>query len=866
MTQPQGHAAAGDAKLTHLVRKFMGLTAHTPPNVDHIVQSLRAQHREYQRKDIGKLKKQVERMLKGLTSAVSGENRKAAVNDEDDDDNNVGEDADAEAEYERSAREHDEQRLSLDSEATAAGNSLNASLVAKYRQQNGSTTTSGVPTNMNVSNLTPPKKRLREERERSSSSNNRETTNKTKRKKSTAKRGGGAQQGNSGGCNGGEPLLSSPTNVAEAVPRPSERYSDLGGLESVLQQIRQLVEYPLVRPELYRHLGVDPPRGVLLRGPPGCGKTHLANSLAGQLGVPYFRVSAPELVSGMSGESEARIRELFQAASDHAPSIIFLDELDAIAPKRRDSGGGGGSKSGMEKRMVAQLLTCMDMLDPKYNRQSAPVIVLGATNHSDSIDPALRRAGRFDKEILLGVPDEEARISILKTMTKDMKLDGSFDFKLLARQTPGYVGADVRSLTKEAAVIAINRIFKDVLKNQKLPSDDFLEGRGNAGDEVDEKATSGDLPHVTPLTPEQMEPLHITMDDFLAAIPLVQPSSQREGFATIPGVSWDDIGALGSVREELALSVLEPIRNPEKFKALGIPLPAGVLLYGPPGCGKTLLAKAIANESGANFISVKGPELLDKYVGESERSVRLVFERARSSAPCVVFFDEIDSLCPKRGSDSGGGGVSERVVNQLLTEMDGLESRRSIFVIAATNRPELIDPAMLRPGRLDKLLYVPLPTPEDRVSILHAISGGINLAPDVDLRKIGASPRAQGYSGADCAALLREAGLAVLKDTMDSSKDTSNTVSDGPLTLSITARHFDYAFNHVVPSVSHKDQARYDKMRSRMAHARSRGAVVAETSVKDEAVDINAAGEEQAEAAAAKDKINDVMSADEKER
>ena len=377
----------------------------------------------------------------------------------------------------------------------------------------------------------------------------------------------------------------------------------------------------------------------------------------------------------MSGESEARIRELFQAASDSAPSIIFLDELDAIAPKRNDG-------KGMEKRMVAQLLTCLDMLQPKNNRNLAPVLVLGATNRAESIDPALRRAGRFDKEILMGVPDEEARIGILKTMTKNMKLSGDFDLKVLARRTPGYVGADVRSLTKEAAVIAINRIFKNVLVDQKLPSDMI---------DVDNP------PPVSPLTAQEMESLYITMEDFLEAVPKVQPSSKREGFATVPGVSWDDIGALGSVREELTLSVLEPIRNPEKFQALGIPLPAGVMLYGPPGCGKTLLAKAIANESGANFISVKGPELLDKYVGESERSVRLVFERARASSPCVVFFDELDSLCPKRGGDSSGGGVSERVVNQLLTEMDGLESRRSVFVIAATNRPELIDPAMMRP-------------------------------------------------------------------------------------------------------------------------------------------------------------------------
>jgi ribosome biogenesis ATPase len=350
----------------------------------------------------------------------------------------------------------------------------------------------------------------------------------------------------------------------------------------------------------------------------------------------------------------------------------------------------------------------MDLIAPKFNRNQAPVLVLGATNRPDAMDAALRRAGRFDKEILLGVPDEAAREGILRQMTKNMRLSGDFDFKVLARKTPGYVGADVKSLTKEAAVIAINRIFRDVLTDEGvMPSDDFVENAGLGAKEASENETNDAADQnsdteqtfmsVTPLTPEQMEPLYVTMSDFLSAIPLVQPSSKREGFATVPDVSWDDIGALQEVRDELTLSVLEPIRNPETFHALGLSLPAGVLLYGPPGCGKTLLAKAIAHESGANFISVKGPELLDKYVGESERAVRVVFERARSSSPCVVFFDELDSLCPKRGSDSGGGGVSERVVNQLLTEMDGLDSRRSVFVIAATNRPELIDPAMMRP-------------------------------------------------------------------------------------------------------------------------------------------------------------------------
>lgn len=634
---------SADKKLLHLVKKFLPVNEDEKPNTDYIFNCLRTQHREYQRKDPAKLKRQINMVLIELASTEDGgsdsSSKKRPLEKEDDEDD-----------YEKKARQHDLQRNS-------ETNGLNASLVQGYRkiQQARDIETKG----KEDGDKTPSKK-------------------STKRKKSVKRAGPNNPDFPGGGDSG--PM--------QAVPRPSERYSDLGGMEDVLKQIRQLVEYPLVRPEIYRHLGVDPPRGVLLRGPPGCGKTHLANAIAGQLGVPFFRVSAPELVSGMSGESEARIRDLFQAASDLAPAIVFLDELDAIAPKRSD----GGSSRGMEKRMVAQLLTSLDMLDPKYNRQQAPVIVLGATNRSDSIDSALRRAGRFDKEILMGVPDEEARIGILKTMTKEMKLSGDFDYKVLARMTPGYVGADVRSLTKEAAVIAINRIFKDVLKDQKLPSEiisDSGESSTNSND---------DIPSVTPLTSEQMEPLHVTMEDFLAAVPHVQPSSKREGFATVPGVTWEEIGALGSIREELALSVLEPIRNPEKFEALGIPLPAGVMLYGPPGCGKTLLAKAIANESGANFISVKGPELLDKYVGESERSVRLVFERARSSSPCIVFFDELDSLCPKRGSDGGGGGgVSERVVNQLLTEMDGLESRRGIFVIAATNRPELIDPAMMRP-------------------------------------------------------------------------------------------------------------------------------------------------------------------------
>ena len=754
-----------ESKLLHLVRKLADPSGEE--SVEHLINRLKLQHREYQRKDPVWLQRHVEKALVVIHQDLPMNNNKRSL------------DQIEEERYDHEARDSDAIRAALSDESV--GMSLNAGLRDKYKQQ-------------------------QVEKEAAEEKMKQETLAKAAKRLKRRKIG---------------PESTDPSRPAflTPVPRPTERYKDLGGMNDILQQIRQVIEYPLIRPELYSHLGVDPPRGVLLRGPPGCGKSHLANAIAGQMGLPFFRVSAPELVSGMSGESEGRIRDLFQAASDLAPSLIFLDELDAIAPKRSE----GGSSRGMEKRMVAQLLTSMDMVAPKYNRNHASVIILGATNRPDAMDPALRRAGRFDKEILLGVPDEAARFAILKTMTKGMRLCGDFDFKRLARLTPGYVGADVKSLTKEAAVIAINRIFRDVLSDDIMPSKQVMMlDEGDIGaDQSMTDADQHDVEHpessgvVAPLTEEEMDPLYVTMEDFLQAVPLVQPSSKREGFATVPDVSWNDIGALTSVREELTLSVLEPIRNPEKFATLGLSLPAGVLLYGPPGCGKTLLAKAIANESGCNFLSVKGPELLDKYVGESERAVRVVFERARSSSPCVVFFDELDSLCPKRGSDGGGGGgVSERVVNQLLTEMDGLESRRSVFVIAATNRPELIDPAMMRPGRLDKLLYVPLPTPDDRSSILFALAGKIRLAEDVDFKEIGHSPRADGYSGADCAALLREAGLAVLKQSMVAPETE----------LRITRRHFDYAFDHVLPSVSKRDQAQYDKLRDRMARARSRAA------------------------------------------
>ncbi|KAI9998105.1 hypothetical protein PInf_002439 [Phytophthora infestans] len=622
-------------------------------------------------------------------------------------------------------------------------------------------------------------------------------------------------------------------NRGFVVERPSARYSDVGGIQSILQEVRELIEYPLTHPEVYAHLGVEPPRGVLLHGPPGTGKSMLAHAIAGECGATFLKISAPEVVSGMSGESEQKLRELFDEAISRAPSIIFIDEIDAITPKRETSARG------MEKRIVAQLLTSTDSLSLE-NTGGKPVILIGATNRPDALDSALRRAGRFDREICLGIPDEEAREKILRVLARKMTLEGEFDFAALARRTPGYVGADLVSLTKEAAVGAVNRIFTNINAVKTLAaevdvsaetetsdagtSDDAMEvektQEKTAADSEEAASAADDLrAQVKPFTEAQLAPLSITMADFDAAIPKVQPSSKREGFATIPDVTWDDIGALNEVRDELSLAVLQPIAHPERFAALGLSMPAGVLLYGPPGCGKTLLAKAIAHESGANFISIKGPELLDKYVGESERSVRQVFQRARASSPCVVFFDELDALAPRRsggaGGDAGGNGVSERVVNQLLTEMDGLDIRRNVFVIAATNRPDIIDPAMLRPGRLDKLLYVPLPQASERHQILKTVSSKCAMASSVQLEAIAADPRCEGFSGADLSALVREAGITALRETDFSRLDA------GAATLGIEHHHFISAFDRVFPSVSRADQRMFDRMKKNLRKSRS---------------------------------------------
>ncbi|KAA8495179.1 Nuclear valosin-containing protein-like [Porphyridium purpureum] len=680
------------------------------------------------------------------------------------------------------------------------------------------------------------------------------------------------------------------------VARPRARLADVGGIDAVREDVRELVEWPLRHVDLYVELGVEPPRGVLLHGPAGCGKTLLAHAIAGELGVPFFKLAAPEVVSGMSGESERKLRELFACAVRAAPSLIFIDEVDVISA-RRDS-----ANKDMERRIVAQLLACIDSLALEHTHGRA-VLVLAATSRADALDPALRRAGRFDRELEIGAPDEQARAQILRTLATRLTLDSSrepFDFERIARRTAGYVGADLAALTTMAATLAVRRILTgsdsvgvDYETTRGGPQSQALNNEVPVASTSEiTKAASQQLAH-DPRTHVDSHPSEpsdnqvtesgaeftndvragkqdvdmgraIRMDDFEAALEKVQPSALREGFTTVPDVLWSDVGALDEVRDELELAVVAPIRAPHVFASLGPSLaaPAGVLLYGPPGCGKTLLAKAVAKQSCANFISVKGPELLNKYVGESERSVRRLFQRARASAPCIIFFDELDALAPRRGSAGGGdghgnsssSGASERVVNQLLTELDGMDSRKQVFVIAATNRPDIIDPAMLRPGRLDKLLYVPLPDAAARASILRTIGRRAPLDPCIDLDAIARDGRCEGFSGADLSALLREAAMDALRQahiTLSGISDaTGNKMGErctqspseresGPqdalaqresekksglqqdLVLKISHTNFVSAFNRVFPSVSPRDARLYRDLQHKLRRSRA---------------------------------------------
>ncbi|KAF2866297.1 P-loop containing nucleoside triphosphate hydrolase protein [Massariosphaeria phaeospora] len=537
---------------------------------------------------------------------------------------------------------------------------------------------------------------------------------------------------------------------------------DLGGVDNIKEQLMDHLVLPLLNPEEYVSRKVPIPRGILLHGPPGCGKTVICRAFAAELGVPFVEILGPSVVSGMSGESEKQVREHFERAKQVAPCLIFIDEIDVIAPKR-DS-----AQSQMEKRIVAQLLISMDGLAMEGN-DGKPVIVLAATNRPDSLDPALRRGGRFDTEISMGVPNESMRELILKALTRGPKLAEDVDFGTLAKKTAGFVGADLKDLVSKAGTWSMSQ-YRNALKIQAAEAETEMEidvsANSTALSDMDrsirrlvKRVRDKDMSR-----PVGFEDNSITMQAFEAVLPTIIPSSKREGFATVPDTTWSDVGALEEVREELNMAIVEPIQNPERYRKVGISAPTGVLLWGPPGCGKTLLAKAVAAESKANFISVKGPELLNKYVGESERALRQVFMRARSSVPCVIFFDELDALVPQRSSEIHE--ASARVVNTLLTELDGLNTREGIYLIAATNRPEMIDEAMLRPGRLETLLYVELPKPDERVRILQALIAKRGIMP-AEHATVAKEDWCKDFSGADLESLLRKAGQHALRRKSD---------------------------------------------------------------------------------------------------
>ncbi len=509
---------------------------------------------------------------------------------------------------------------------------------------------------------------------------------------------------------------------------PTITYEDIGGLHEELMRVREMIELPLKHPELFDRLGIDPPKGVLLYGPPGTGKTLIAKAVANEAGANFSSIQGPEIMSKYYGQSEERLREKFEEAQKNAPSVLFVDELDSIAPKREEVTGE------VERRVVAQLLTLMDGLSGR-----GQVIVIGATNREDAIDPALRRPGRFDREIEIGVPDRDGRKEILQIHTRGMPFEGTDEDRdllltELANITHGFVGADLAALAREAAMKALRRYLPEIDLDQPIPAD-------------------------------VLEKMRVIKEDFKEALKEVEPSALREVLVEVPRVGWDDVGGLEDVKRLLVEAVEMPINNPDSFTRMGIRPPRGVLLYGPPGTGKTLLAKAVATESEANFISVKGPEVMSKWVGESEKAIRQIFKKAKQVAPCVVFLDEIDALTPRRGAVMGDSGVSERLVNQLLTSLDGLETMEGVVTIGATNRPDMLDPALLRPGRFDRLILIPIPDEEARLEILQVHTRNMPLDTDVNLEQMAED--LDGYVGADIEALCREAAMHALRENRD---------------------------------------------------------------------------------------------------
>ena len=506
---------------------------------------------------------------------------------------------------------------------------------------------------------------------------------------------------------------------------PNVSYDDLGGLGDAVRKVKEMVELPLKHPELFKRLGIEPPKGVLLHGPPGTGKTMLAKAVAGETSSNFMSIGGPEIVSKFYGESEGKLREIFKEAEENSPSIIFIDEIDSIAPKRDEVSGEE------ERRIVAQLLSLMDGLNSR-----GKVVVIGATNRPNAIDEALRRPGRFDREIEIGIPDRDGRLEILQIHTRGMPLDKDVDLEWLADKTHGYAGADISALTKEAAMTALRRVLKDDVEAENTPI-------------------------------EVLNSIVVTKEDFKNALKDMQPSTMREVLIEKPNVKWEDIGALEEAKQELKEAVEWPLKFGKVFEHMNARPPKGILLYGPPGTGKTLLAKAVATESEANFISVKGPEFLNKWVGESEKAVRETFRKARQASPCVIFMDEIDSIAPERGTGSDSN-VTERVISQMLTEMDGLEGLSDVVVIAATNRPDIMDPALLRPGRFDKSIYIGPPDEASRKSIFGIHTSSKPLADDVSLDEL--AKRTEGCTGADISAICNEAVMNAVRSIVKPGK------------------------------------------------------------------------------------------------
>ncbi|HIH24828.1 TPA: CDC48 family AAA ATPase [Candidatus Woesearchaeota archaeon] len=563
----------------------------------------------------------------------------------------------------------------------------------------------------------------------------------------------------------------------EAVEVKEEReidvtYEDIGGLDEELKKIREMVELPLKHPEIFERLGIEPPKGVLLHGPPGTGKTLLAKSIANETNSNFILINGPEIMSKYYGQSEENLRKKFEEAEKNAPSIIFIDEIDAIASKREES------KGEVERRVVAQLLTMMDGL-----KSRGKVVVIAATNIPNTLDPALRRPGRFDREIEIAVPQAPGRLNVLKIHTRNMPLEEKgkekVELEQIAAITHGFVGADLAALAKEAAMIVLRRVLPDI---------------NLQGDEE--------------LPPELLEKLIITHQDFLEALKVVRPSALREVLIEVPNTTYNDIGGLSDVKQELIEAVEWPLKHKEAFLRLGVKPPKGVLMYGAPGTGKTLLAKAVARESEANFILVKGPELLSKWVGESEKAVRKIFEKARQTSPTIIFFDEIDSIAPRRNDGGHDSGVTERVVNQLLTEMDGLQELNDVVIIAATNRPDIIDTALMRPGRFDRIILVPVPDKKTRKQVFSVHTKGMPLAKDVDMTEL--VEKTEGYVGADIESVCREAAILALREDIKSA--------------TISMKYFKLALDKVKPSVDKTIEEGYKNLESTFRQARGKQA------------------------------------------